>query len=318
MKHPLVAFILASGCLFAQTAKSTKAAGKTWVVPRTVDGQPDLQGVWTNATITPLERPAELSGKQTFTPEEAADFEKRAFAAVSSERRDGGNAADLGRSYNDFWRDRGTKVIGSRRTSLITDPPDGRVPALTPAGQKRVNAANEFARLHPADGPESMNPWVRCITRGVPMVPGPYNNDFQIIQSRDYVVIFHEMIHETRIVPLDGRPHAPSGVRSYLGDPRGHWEGDTLVVDSTNFSANSNFRGSSENLHLVERFTRVNAETIDYQFTVEDPATFTEPWSAEIPMTPLSNPIYEYACNEGNYAMSGILAGARSDEAKRK
>jgi hypothetical protein len=150
----------------------------------------------------------------------------------------------------------------------------------------------------------------------VPIVPGPYNNDFQIIQAPGYVVIFHEMIHEARIIPLDGRPHAPQGFRAYLGDPRGHWEGDTLVIDTTNFSEKSNFRGASQNLHLTERFTRVDANTISYEFTVDDPTTFTKPWSAQTPMTMLSGSIFEYACHEGNYAMTGILSGARAEEKK--
>jgi hypothetical protein len=154
------------------------------------------------------------------------------------------------------------------------------------------------------------------MTRGVPMVPGPYNNDFQIVQAPGVVVIFHEMIHEARVIPMDGRPHAPEAVRSYLGDARGHWEGETLVVDTTNFSEKSNFRGASKNLHLIERFTRTDANTISYEFTVDDPATFTKPWKAQMPMTALPNPIFEYACHEGNYAMSGILAGARAQEKK--
>ncbi len=314
-----LAVVLASA-LFAGTLSGqalAKARVKTWVQPRTPDGQPDLQGVWTNATLTPLERPTELAGKQVLTPEEAVEFEKRTLQQVNSERRDGGNAADLNRSYNEFWRDRGTKVVAGLRSSLIVDPPDGRVPPLTPEARKRVDRAQAEARLHPADGPESLGLWVRCITRGLPMVPGPYNNDFQILQGPGYVTILHEMIHEARVIPLDGRPHAPKSVRAYMGDPRGHWEGDTLVVDTTNFSAKSNFRGSSESLHLIERFTRVDANTINYEFTVDDPTTFTKPWSASIPMTPIQNPIFEYACHEGNYAMSGILGGTRAEEAKK-
>jgi hypothetical protein len=312
----IAAAFLVSGTAAGQSAKA-KPAAKAWTLPRTPDGQPDLQGVWTNATITPLERPADLGDKAFFTEQEAADYEKRTFAQITGDRRDGGAQADVGRSYNEFWRDRGTKVVGTRRTSLITDPPDGRVPPLTAAAQKKQEDARAYQRLHAADGPEDRSLWERCLTRGVPMIPGPYNNDFQIIQNPGYVVIFHEMIHEARVVPLDGRPHAANDIRQWLGDPRGHWEGDTLVVESTNFSEKSNLRGSSTGLHLVERFTRTAPDTIRYQFTVDDPSTFTKPWSAEMSMTTMNSPIYEYACNEGNYAMSGLLGGARTDEKKR-
>ena len=312
----IAAAFLISGTAAGQSAK-VKSASKPWAVPRTPDVQPDLQGVWTNATITPLERPAELAGKEFLTEAEARDFEKSAFAQINSERRDGGPEVDVGRSYNEFWRDRGTKVVANRRTSLITDPPDGKIPPLTPAAQKIQADARAYQRLHPADGPEDRNLWERCLTRGVPMIPGPYNNDFQIIQAPGYVVIFHEMIHEARIVPLDGRPHVEKEIREWTGDPRGHWEGDTLVVESTNFSEKSNFRGSSAGLNLVERFTRTGPDTILYQFRVDDPSTFTKPWSAEMPMTTLDSPIYEYACNEGNYAMLGLLGGARADEKKK-
>jgi hypothetical protein len=295
---------------------TARQAAKDWKAPRTLTGQPDLQGVWTNATITPLERPANLGDKVFFTEQEARQFEVTAFEAINSERRDGGNEVDVGRSYNEFWRDRGRSVVASRRTSLITDPPTGRIPALTPEAQKRQADRRAYARQHPADGPEDLGLWVRCVTRGVPMVPGPYNNDFQITQTPGYAVILHEMIHETRVIPLDGRPHVPAGMRFMLGDARGRWEGETLVVDSANFSELSNFQGSNTGLHLVERFTRTAPDKILYQFTVEDPSTFTRPWSAEMPMTAMDNPIYEYACNEGNYAMSGLLGAARADEKK--
>jgi hypothetical protein len=295
---------------------ASSSSASTWKAPRTSYGQPDLEGVWTNATITPLERPANLGDKAFFTEQEAQQFEVTAFEAINSERRDGGAQVDVGRSYNEFWRDRGRNVVASRRTSLITDPDNGRIPPLTPEAQKKQAARREYARVHPADGPEDLNLWVRCITRGVPMVPGPYNNDFQIVQTADTVVIFHEMIHEPRVIPLDGRPHLPSAMRFVLGDARGHWEGDTLVVDSTNFSELSNFQGSSTGLHLIERFTRTGPKTILYQFTVDDPSTFTKRWSAEMPMTAMDVPIYEYACHEGNYAMTGLLGGARSEERK--
>jgi hypothetical protein len=296
--------------------KPDKTPAKTWTAPRAPDGQPDLQGVWTNATITPLERPADLGDKAFFTEQEAADYEKRTFAQITGDRRDGGPEADVGRSYNEFWRDRGTKVVGNRRTALITDPPDGKIPALTPAAQQKQAEQRAYQRLHPADGPEDRSLWERCLSRGLPIVPGPYNNDFQILQSAGTVVIFHEMVHEARVIPLDGRAHLPRDVGQWMGDGRGHWEGDTLVVDTTNFSEKSNFRGASTGLHLVERFTRTGPDSIRYEFRVEDPPTFTKPWAAEMPMTKTDSPIFEYACHEGNYAMLGLLGGARADEKK--
>ena len=313
----VAAAVLAAIPAWCQTAAAVKvkAAGKVWTVPRTPDGQPDLQGTWSNTTLTPLERPAELAGKPFFTEEEAAAWEKRTFANLTGDRRDGGPEADVARSYNEFWRDRGTKVVGTRRTSLIIDPPDGRIPPLTPEAQKRVAATAKEMRQHATDGPEYQNLWVRCLTRGLPMLPGPYNNDFEIVQTPGSVAILHEMIHDVRIIPLDGRPHLPQDIRQWLGDGRGHWEGDTLVVETTNFSDKDNFRGSGGNLHLTERFTRTGPDTITYQFTVDDPTTFTRPWQGEVPMTRADGQIFEYACHEGNYALADILRGARAQEA---
>ena len=234
-------------------------------------------------------------------------------------------------SYNEVWFDRGTKVAGGRRTSLIVDPPDGRVPPLTPEAQKRMDAAREYFKIHPADGPEDRPLPERCLvwpTAGPPMLPGPYNNNYQIFQTKDYVTILVEMIHDVRIIPLDGRPHLPSNIRQWLGDARGHWEGNTLVVETTNFTNKTSdisrglqrptFRGTDENLRLTERFTRADAHTLLYEFTVNDPTAFTKPWTAQIPMSKFAGPLYEYACHEGNYAMSGILNGARAEEKKAK
>jgi hypothetical protein len=299
-----------------QTPTKTSSS-KNWTPPRTPDGKPDLQGVWTNVTLTPLERPPELKDKAVFTPAEAAQYEKDVVQRNNADRRDGSAEADVGRAYNNFWYDRGTKVIPALRTSLIVDPPDGRIPPLTPAAQQRAAALAEVRRLHPADGPEDRSLTERCIlwpTVGPPMLPGPYNNNYQIVQAPGYVMIVVEMIHDVRIIPTDGSPHLPSNIRLWTGDSRGHWEGNTLVVDTTNFTGKTNFRGSGENLHLVERFTRAGPDMIRYEFTVEDPASFTRPWTAQVPMMKMDGPLVEYACHEGNYAMSGILGGARADE----
>jgi hypothetical protein len=277
---------------------------------------PDFQGIWTNATITPLERPKELAGKEFFTEKEVAEYEKRVLEESDKDRRDGSPEADVGRAYNESWWDRGTKVVPTRRTSIVVDPPDGRVPPLTPEAQKAA-AARAAALRRPAAGPEDRSLPERCIlwpTAGPPMLSSAYNNNYQILQTPGYVVIFIEMIHDVRIIPLDGRPHLASNIRQWLGDPRGHWEGNTLVVDSTNFTDKNPFRGSDRNLHLTERFTRINPDTILYRFTVEDPTAFTRAWTGEAPLTRTPGPIYEYACHEGNYGMANILSGARAEE----
>ncbi len=296
--------------VFAQTAKS-------WTPPKTPDGQPDLQGIWTTATLTPLERPAEFAGKEFFTEKEAAEYEKRLLDQGNRDRRPGTASADVAGAYNEFWFERGSKVVESRRTSLVVDPPDGKIPALTPEAQKRQAARAEYRRLHPADGPEDLSLNNRCIlwpTAGPPMLPGAYNNNYQIVQSPGYVVIFVEMIHDARIIPLDGRPHVPQNVRLLMGDSRGRWEGNTLVVETTNFTDKTAFRGSGPNFHLIERFTRTSPDTIVYEFTANDESSFTRPWTAQIPMKKTPDPIFEYACHEGNYGMEGILRGARAEE----
>jgi len=316
------AFALAQASAQAPAAKptATKAAAiaKKYTAPRTPDGQPDLQGIWSNATITPLERPDDLAGKPTLTAKEAAEYEAAVNARENRDRRDGGNTADVGRAYNEAWYDRGTKVIETRRTSLVIDPPDGKIPALSAAAKQRVaDAADRRTRV--AEGPEDRTLQERCLswaTAGPPMLPSAYNNNYQIVQTRDFVAISNEQIHDVRMIPLDGRPHVPAGVRLWMGDSRGHWEGDTLVVDTTNFTAKTAFRGSSENMHLTERFTRVAADTLMYTFTVDDPSAFAHPWTAQIPSEKIDGPIFEYACNEGNYGMLGILSGARDAEKK--
>jgi hypothetical protein len=278
-------------------------------------GHPDLEGLWSNETLTPLERPRDLAGKEFFTTEEAATFEKRIVQNRIDDPNDGeGNVADP-----KVWWERAVKVVPTRRTSLIVDPPNGRVPALTPEAQKRMADERTAARLHPADKVTDRSLQERCIlspTTGPPMLPGPYNNNYQIVQTRDHVLITIEMIHESRIIPTDGRPHLPNTMRKWLGDSIGHWENNTLVVDTTNFTQKTRFRGSDENLHLIERFTRTGPDTILYEFTVDDPTAFVAPWKAEIPMRRSAGPMYEFACHEGNFALARMLSIARDAEKK--
>jgi hypothetical protein len=295
----------------------TSAARPAWVTPKTSDGQPDLQGTWTNATITPFERPTELASKPVLTADEAAEIEKRAAEnRVDRPPKPG----DVG-SYNQVWFDSGTKVLSTRQTSLVVDPPDGRVP-LTPAAE----AQRDFNAAHNADSYEYMSVWDRCITRGMPagMFPAGYNNAYQIVQIPGYVVILYEMIHETRIIPLDGRPHVSADIRLWNGDSRGHWEGNTLVVDTTNYNNKSSIGTSaatarikgipqSEALHVVERFRRVSADTISYEVTIDDPPMYTRPWKAAFPLSRAENyKLYEYACHEGNHAVENVLGGGRA------
>ncbi len=306
-----------TAALVVSIPAAAQAPTAKWTSPRTPDGKPDLQGIWSFATLTPLERPPELAGKEFFTQQEVVDYEKRRLTEMNMDRRDGGAEADVTRAYNDFWWDRGTKAVVTRRTSLIVDPPDGKIPSLTPAAQKRVADRAEARRLRPADGPEDRSLGERCLlfgAGGAPMVPTAYNNNAYLFQTPDHVVIVNEMIHDARIIPLDGRQGLPPNVRQLLGNSRGHWEGDTLVVETTGFTGKSAFRGSGENLRLTERFTRTAEDTLLYQFTVDDPESFTRPWKVEIPLWKNPELIYEYACHEGNSGMTGILTGARTAE----
>jgi hypothetical protein len=318
--------LLAAACLFpiaafpqaaAKKAARKSVPSKTENTPRTAWGAPDLQGIWDFATITPLERPSSLAGKAVFTDEEAAQFEKQTLEQRNPDRRDGGSQADVSRAYNQFWWDFGTNVIASKRTSLIVDPPDGRIPPMTEEGKKRAAAVAARRSGIPA-GPEDRNLWERCIVApnaGPPMLPSAYNNNVQIFQTPKNVVIFNEMINDARIVPLDGRPHIPSDIRQWRGDSRGRWEGDTLVVETTNFRPDAGFRSaSSASMHLVERFTRAGPDMLLYEFTVTDEATWAKPWSVALPMKKTEGPVYEYACHEGNYGMVNLLSGARAQE----
>ena len=286
------------------------AAAASSSASRTPWGDPDLQGTWTNTTTTPLERPDDLTGQELLTDEErtARDEEKDR----SREQRRPGQTG----SYNNFWLERGTL---STRTSLIVDPSDGKLPPLLSLGEDR-RAEQAAAGGREPDGPEDRNLYERCISRGLPgaMMPGFYNHNYQILQTPGYVTIYVEMIHDARIIPLDGRPHVEPDIRQWLGDSRGRWEGETLVVETTNFT-NVNGRGltvfgANEHTHLVERFTRVDADTIDYQFTLNDSTEYARPWTASLPMTALEGRLFEYACHEGNYGLENILAGARIAE----
>ena len=282
-------------------------------------GDPDLQGIWSNATITRLERPAELAGKEFFTEAEAAEYERDYLERNNMDRRTGTPEADVSRAYNDFWWDRGTRIVKTLRTSLITDPPDGRIPPLTAQAQRLAAERAEERRLHGFDGPENRPLGDRCIlwrSTGPPILPTAYNNNYQILQSPGYVTIFAELMHAVRIIPLDGRRRLPEKVRQWMGDSRGRWEGDTLVVETTNFTDRTNFRNSGDQLFVTERFTREDPDTLMYEFMIEDEATFTKPWTAEIPMVKIEGPIYEYACQEGNYSLENVLAGARAEERK--
>jgi len=297
----------------ARASRAGIPPAKTSSVPRTADGRPDLQGTWDFAQLTPLERPGEFAGKDTISDEEAEQFARQRIETTHKDRRDGGAAADVERAYNDFWWDFGTRI--ATQPSLVVDPPDGRIPALTPAAQERLEK-----RRNRFDNPEERPLAERCIlgfNSGPPMVPSAYNNNVQIVQTPAHVVILNEMIHSARIVDLSGRPHPPKTIRSITGDSIGRWDGDTLVVDTANFALDGGFRGATVNLHLVERFIRVDRETLRYEFTVDDPATWPRPWSASIPMTRTDELIFEYACHEGNYALEGVLKGARYQERDR-
>jgi len=287
---------------------------QTWTPPRTSDGQPDLQGYWATATLTPLERPAEFAGKEFLTEQEAAEYEHRLLNELNSDRRDGSADVDLRRNYNEFWRDRGTTLVASRRTSLVVDPRDGKIPPLTPEARRKQAARAEGGRL--LRGPEDLALRIRCLSRDLPMIPTPNNNFLQIVQGPGYVAIYQEMMHEYRVIPLDGRPHADSRIRGYMGDSRGRWEGQTLVIDTTNFIGKSNFYGADENLHLTERLTRTAPDIILYQFAVDDPTAFTRAWSGELSMRRTQEAVFEYACHESNYSMTNILSGARTAEKK--
>ena len=312
----LAVVVLSSVPVFAQAKPQATANA----APARASERPDLEGVWSFATLTPLQRPKEFVGKDVLTPEEKAKLEDQAVRDQFVDRPPPtGNPG----TYNRFWVDAGTKVVATGRTSLIVDPPDGRMPPLTAHGRERQEAFDAKARI--AAGPEDLTTWDRCIlgfNAGPPMIGGGYNAYVQLVQTPDYVVVHTEMVHDARIVPISGRPSLPSHFRQWRGISSGRWDGDTLVVETRNFRSEGtgtlSLRGlglsGDENLHLIERFRRLNADTLLYEYTIDDPTIWTRPWTVSMTMEKSDQAMYEYACHEGNYGMRGILSGARAEE----
>jgi hypothetical protein len=310
--------IVASAAVILSAQRASK-----WTLAHLSDGQPDFQGYWTNATYTPLERDPQLGTKEFFTPEEAVAYAKKREQIENSQSKD-----DI-HYDNVIWQNENyAKVVSRNRTSLIFDPPDGRIPELTPAAKAIVAARADYARAHgPSDEAASRSLGERCISwgnEGPPMLGSTYQANLQIMQTRSNFVVRHEIMHGVRIIPVDGSPHVAKNIQMLFGDSRGRWEGDTLVVDTTNYSDRTPFRGppattrqdifTSHSLHVTERFTRTDADTIVYRFTVDDPATFVRPWSGEMLMRKMEGPLFEYACHEGNYGLANILSAARVEE----
>ena len=293
------------------------APAKSWSV-RTPDGQPDLQGFWTNGSYTPLQRPDNVT-KEFYTKEEALKFEQQ-FVDNEENQTTPGTIPDVHYDHTQFGLERSIGGYTSNlRTSLIVDPPNGRLPSLSAEGQRRAAARAEARKRAggPYDAAENLPLGSRCVFMdrvGPPMLSGNYNNNYQIVQSPGQVMILTEMLHEARIVPVDGRAQLSQNIRQWTGSSRGRWEGDTLVVETTNLNGKYGFQGSSENMRVIERFTRIDENAIRYQFTIDDPATWTTPWSAELTLKKTIGPLFEHACHEGNYGLYNILAGARAEE----
>jgi hypothetical protein len=286
--------------------------------------QTSLEGIWNSASLTPFQRPVELGNKEFYTEQEAAAYEKSKAQEVNRDRRDGGQEADIARAYNELFFDRGTKLARSRRTSMIIDPPNGRVPPMTTEARKKFQAIQEKFAVHSADGPEDRPLPDRCLMfsqSGPPMIPGNYNDLYQIVQTPDSISILAEMGNQVRVIPLDGRPHLPRSVAQWMGDSRGHWEGNTLVVETLNFRHNDRSRFgvqydgmTDENLRITEWFTRTSPDSMLYRATIDDPTVYTKPWTMEVSLEKSDGPVFEYACHEGNYGLAGVLAGERAQE----
>ena len=296
----------------------------TVVLP--VCAQTSLEGIWNSASLTPFQRPPELGNKEYYSEQEAASYEKARAQELNRDRRDGGQEADIARAYNEAFFDRGTKLARTRRTSMIIDPPNGRVPPMTPEARTKFQAIQEKFAAHPADGPEDRPLPDRCLMfsqSGPPMIPGNYNDLYQIVQTPDHISILAEMGNQVRVIPLDGRPHVPGNVQQWMGDSRGHWEGNTLVVETTNFRYNDRSRFgvqydgmTDQNLRITERFTRTSPDSILYRATIDDPTVYTKAWTMEVSLEKAEGPVFEYACHEGNYGLAGVLAGERALEKK--
>ena len=320
----IAAVSLASAVIAGQSpsaAKPAAPAAKKWTAPRTPDGQPDLQGYWTNSTYVPLERGNNVT-KAFYTEEEFAKVIKEA-AAREAEQTEPGTIADVHYDFTQFGLDRSQSafVKNDLRTSMIIDPPNGKMPPLTAEGQKRAadRAAERRRAGATTDAVQNMPIGTRCLIMagsGPPMMNAGYNSNYQIVQGQGYVMILVEMIHDARIIPTDNRAALPENMRQWMGDSRGHWEGDTLVIETTNLNGKNPYRGSSEKMKVTERIARVDANTLSYKFTIDDPGTWTQPWTAEAPMTKSIGPIFEHACHEGNYGVRNTLAGARLEDKK--
>ena len=332
MRGVYVCSLIGIACItLAAAGSQADKQSPAYKAPKNAFGQPDLEAVWTNNSATPLQRPAAWADKEYLTDAEVANLEQAARQleqdgdalfgdeliadTLQGQTESKSHDTETG-NYNGFWlpaRD------FERRTSLIIDPPNGRIPPETPEAQKRRAAAAERRRLHPADGPDSRGLTERCITFGVPRFQAAYSSVYQIVQSPTHVVFNMETIHDARVIPLDGGPHVAASIRQYLGDARGHWEGNTLVVETTNFTDKTPYRGSSEHLKLIERFTPLGPDTLEWSVTFHDPHTWERPWTFAMNLVhDESQPLFEYACHEGNYGLANILSAARAEEAAAK
>ena len=304
----VIAAALVGLCLLVPTL----SAGQT---PVGIAPERDLQGVWDFRSAIPFERPDELAGKATLSPEEASAFEQERVDAQNVDNwRDENGRLPVSGGYNNFWYDRGTSIGEERRTALVVDPSDGKLPARSEAAQARGQERRALLGRD-AHGPEDRGAFERCImgfNSGPPMNPSAYNNNMQLFQTPDHVVILNEMVHDSRVIPLDGSTHLPNHVRQWKGDSRGHWDGNTLVVETRNFTGKTSVRGSGPDMRLVERFTRVDADTLRYEYTIADPASYAQPWSVRVDMRRSDSPLFEYACHEGNYGMENLLVSARA------